>query len=142
MSEKLFSCCFFQGGIKVEGVKVVVGGAWAAAAALASAAAADPSAMAANGTESEADADWTDVVATVSKACIMGLIIVAAVCGNLLVIVSVMRHRKLRIITNYFVVCSHFYYILASIRSFNYSRLVTRFQGILKLDDFVARQNT
>ncbi|GAB0092527.1 Octopamine receptor beta-1R [Sergentomyia squamirostris] len=32
------------------------------------------------------------------------LIIVAAIFGNLLVIVSVMRHRKLRVITNYFVV--------------------------------------
>jgi len=126
----------FQGGIKVEGRKVVVAAALAAAA-LASAAAADPSAMApaANGTEGEAaDADWTDVVATVSKACIMGFIIVAAVCGNLLVIVSVMRHRKLRIITNYFVVCNSHYYILASIRlrlrSFNYSHFVTLFLGI------------
>lgn len=34
----------------------------------------------------------------------MGFIIIAALFGNLLVIVSVMRHRKLRVITNYFVV--------------------------------------
>ncbi|XP_066905209.1 octopamine receptor beta-1R-like [Halyomorpha halys] len=34
----------------------------------------------------------------------MGFIIMAALFGNLLVIVSVMRHRKLRVITNYFVV--------------------------------------
>lgn len=38
------------------------------------------------------------------KTTVMALIIVAALFGNLLVIVSVMRHRKLRVITNYFVV--------------------------------------
>ncbi|KDR19123.1 Octopamine receptor beta-3R, partial [Zootermopsis nevadensis] len=35
---------------------------------------------------------------------VMGTIIVAAVLGNALVIISVVRHRKLRIITNYYVV--------------------------------------
>lgn len=92
----------FQGGIKLEGRKVLLAAAWAAASA--------PAAMPLSPTNStvgdgeSTESDWTDVVATVSKASIMGLIIVAAVCGNLLVIVSVMRHRKLRIITNYFVV--------------------------------------
>ncbi|KYM86550.1 Octopamine receptor beta-1R [Atta colombica] len=38
------------------------------------------------------------------KAFIMIFIILCALLGNLLVIVSVMRHRKLRVITNYFVV--------------------------------------
>lgn len=38
------------------------------------------------------------------KGLIMVFIIVAALLGNLLVIVSVMRHPKLRVITNYFVV--------------------------------------
>ncbi|XP_024085107.1 octopamine receptor beta-3R-like isoform X1 [Cimex lectularius] len=38
------------------------------------------------------------------KGFIMGLIIVMAVLGNALVIISVVRHRKLRIITNYYVV--------------------------------------
>lgn len=38
------------------------------------------------------------------KIMIMGFIIMAALFGNLLVIVSVMRHRKLRVITNFFVV--------------------------------------
>lgn len=38
------------------------------------------------------------------KMTVMALIIIAALLGNLLVIVSVMRHRKLRVITNYFVV--------------------------------------
>ncbi|KAK0183331.1 hypothetical protein PV327_001382 [Microctonus hyperodae] len=40
----------------------------------------------------------------ITKAVIMSFIILAALFGNLLVIVSVMRHRKLRVITNYFVV--------------------------------------
>ncbi|KAF7274530.1 hypothetical protein GWI33_012819 [Rhynchophorus ferrugineus] len=38
------------------------------------------------------------------KATIMGSIIAASILGNLLVIVSVMRHRRLRVITNYYVV--------------------------------------
>lgn len=54
--------------------------------------------------ESSTVQDWTDILTFVFKAGIMGFIIIAAIFGNLLVIVSVMRHRKLRIITNYFVV--------------------------------------
>ncbi|XP_075210905.1 octopamine receptor beta-2R-like [Lycorma delicatula] len=54
--------------------------------------------------ESSTVQDWTDIITFVFKAGIMGFIIIAAIFGNLLVIVSVMRHRKLRIITNYFVV--------------------------------------
>ncbi|XP_066253337.1 octopamine receptor beta-2R [Euwallacea similis] len=38
------------------------------------------------------------------KATIMGSIIIVSIFGNLLVIVSVMRHRKLRVITNYYVI--------------------------------------
>lgn len=40
--------------------------------------------------------DWSATVLLVIKASIMILIMAAAVFGNLLVIVSVMRHRKLR----------------------------------------------
>ncbi|XP_043269310.1 octopamine receptor beta-2R [Venturia canescens] len=55
-----------------------------------------------NGTNSSIVApEWPIAV---SKGCVLGSIIITAVFGNLLVIVSVMRHRKLRIITNYFVV--------------------------------------
>lgn len=43
--------------------------------------------------------EWIDVVVLVLKASIMILIIVAAIFGNLLVIVSVMRNRKLRYLT-------------------------------------------
>jgi hypothetical protein len=38
------------------------------------------------------------------KATVMALIIVTSIIGNVLVIVSVIRFRKLRIITNYFLV--------------------------------------
>ncbi|KAK9729157.1 7 transmembrane receptor (rhodopsin family) [Popillia japonica] len=47
---------------------------------------------------------WFFFILVSLKTMIMVLIIVAALFGNLLVIVSVMRHRKLRVITNYFVV--------------------------------------
>lgn len=42
------------------------------------------------------DSDWLDVLMLIMKASIMISIIVAAVFGNLLVIISVMRNRKLR----------------------------------------------
>lgn len=49
------------------------------------------------------DQKWT-LPTTIGKGCLLGSIILTALFGNLLVMVSVMRHRKLRIITNYFVV--------------------------------------
>ncbi|KAG7200718.1 hypothetical protein KM043_001269 [Ampulex compressa] len=59
----------------------------------------------ANSTElSNGELEWPDLPVAILKGCILGSIIVTAVFGNLLVMVSVMRHRKLRIITNYFVV--------------------------------------
>ncbi|CAH2005070.1 unnamed protein product [Acanthoscelides obtectus] len=48
--------------------------------------------------------EWTSSFLLFFKASIMGTIIIASIFGNLLVIVSVMRHRKLRIITNYYVI--------------------------------------
>nr|CAI5827107.1 unnamed protein product [Callosobruchus analis] len=48
--------------------------------------------------------EWTSSFLLFLKASIMGTIIIASIFGNLLVIVSVMRHRKLRIITNYYVI--------------------------------------
>lgn len=48
--------------------------------------------------------DWSDFLILFMKASIMGSIIIVSIFGNLLVIVSVMRHRKLRIITNYYVI--------------------------------------
>lgn len=76
----------------------------ALAADNASLAAGGPDAPSATAAAADDPADWTDVLVLVLKAGVMGFIIIAAILGNLLVIVSVMRHRKLRIITNYFVV--------------------------------------
>ena len=45
-----------------------------------------------------------DVSRAIMIGCFLGTIIATAIFGNLLVIVSVIRHRKLRIMTNYFVV--------------------------------------
>jgi len=58
------------------------------------------------GAHSEGDEPppWARLMVVAVKCTIMGFIIIAALFGNLLVIVSVMRHRKLRVITNYFVV--------------------------------------
>uniref|UniRef100_A0A182S6H4 G-protein coupled receptors family 1 profile domain-containing protein n=1 Tax=Anopheles maculatus TaxID=74869 RepID=A0A182S6H4_9DIPT len=46
--------------------------------------------------ETGGGSEWIDVVLLVLKASIMMFIIVAAIFGNLLVIISVKRHRKLR----------------------------------------------
>lgn len=50
------------------------------------------------------DVDWFLTLMLIVKTFLMGLIIAASIFGNLLVIISVARFRKLRIITNYFVV--------------------------------------
>ncbi|KAF7272840.1 hypothetical protein GWI33_014404 [Rhynchophorus ferrugineus] len=73
---------------------------------------------------------WTLLVAI--KTTVMALIIVAALFGNLLVIVSVMRHRKLRVITNYFVVSLALADMLVAIWAmcFNFSVEVTGGQWI------------
>ncbi|XP_060528427.1 octopamine receptor beta-3R-like [Cylas formicarius] len=47
---------------------------------------------------------WTDLLLLIVKGFIFSSIIVGAVLGNALVIISVHRHRKLRVITNYYVV--------------------------------------
>ncbi|KAJ8967564.1 hypothetical protein NQ317_008727 [Molorchus minor] len=47
---------------------------------------------------------WTDSFVHYLKTTVMGTIIIASILGNLLIIVAVMRHRKLRVITNYYVI--------------------------------------
>lgn len=48
--------------------------------------------------------EWLNLLVLVTKGCVFGTIILSAVLGNALVIISVHRHRKLRVITNYYVV--------------------------------------
>ncbi|XP_063595467.1 octopamine receptor beta-2R-like [Penaeus indicus] len=48
--------------------------------------------------------EWAELTVAMVKGACMAVIIVCAVLGNLLVVVSVVRHHRLRIITNYFVV--------------------------------------
>ncbi|XP_017479047.1 PREDICTED: octopamine receptor beta-3R-like [Rhagoletis zephyria] len=76
---------------------------------------------------STSSSEWFDVVLLVLKASLMLFIIIAAIFGNLLVIISVMRVRKLRIITNYFVVSLAMADIMVAVMAmtFNFSVQVT-----------------
>lgn len=71
--------------------------------------------------------EWTAVFSKVFYTSIMGSIILASICGNLLVIVSVMRHRKLRIITNYFVVSLAFADMLVAMGAMTFNASVQIF---------------
>lgn len=71
--------------------------------------------------------DWTVFLSLFIRATIMGTIIIAAIFGNLLVIVSVMRHRKLRVITNYFVVSLAFADMLVAMFAMTFNASVQVF---------------
>lgn len=71
--------------------------------------------------ETDQDSTWPVILFVTLKLTIMAFIIMAAVFGNLLVIVSVMRHRKLRVITNYFVVSLAFADMLVAIGAMCFS---------------------
>ncbi|KAI5694101.1 hypothetical protein M8J75_010700 [Diaphorina citri] len=62
------------------------------------------------------------------KGMLMCFIIITAILGNLLVIISVIKHRKLRIITNYFVVSLAFADLLVAL-------CVMPFNAIVSLTD-------
>lgn len=78
--------------------------------------------------EAAALGDWLRTLTLVIKTCLMGLIIVASVFGNLLVIISVARFRKLRIITNYFVVSLAMADILVALLAMGFNASVIIFE--------------
>lgn len=80
-----------------------------------------------NGTNLDTD-DWSHLTAQVVRATIMGSIIIASIFGNLLVIVSVMRHRKLRIITNYYVISLAFADMLVAMFAMTFNASVQIFE--------------
>lgn len=80
---------------------------------------------------------WTEVVIQILKGSAMGFIIVAAILGNLLVIVSVMRHRKLRVITNYFVVSLAFADMLVAMVAMTFNASV-QLTGMWKFGYFMC----
>ncbi|KAI5645695.1 7 transmembrane receptor (rhodopsin family) domain-containing protein [Phthorimaea operculella] len=86
----------------------------------------EPNITYSNGTVNATDDGHVSLVGDVLGGLRIGillLIVIMAVLGNLLVIVSVMRHRKLRVITNYFVVSLAFADILVAVAvmPFNFS---------------------
>lgn len=70
------------------------------------------------------EVETLSVVPALLKAFAMGTIIVAAVLGNALVIISVARHRKLRIITNYYVVSLALADLLLALCAMTFSAVV------------------
>ncbi|GBP52991.1 Octopamine receptor beta-2R [Eumeta japonica] len=76
-----------------------------------------------NVTSAETHEAWISSILFKLRTAVLLLIVIMAVLGNLLVIVSVMRHRKLRVITNYFVVSLAFADILVAmvVMPFNFS---------------------
>ncbi|KAJ9589985.1 hypothetical protein L9F63_016903, partial [Diploptera punctata] len=67
---------------------------------------------------------WTELLPIILKGIVMGTIIISAVLGNALVIISVVRHRKLRIITNYYVVSLAFADLLVALCAMTFNASV------------------
>lgn len=77
-----------------------------------------------DGDGEESSGGWDSTLSHVLKSFILVLIIVAAVFGNLLVILSVIRHEKLRVITNYFVVSLAFADLLVALLAMSFNASV------------------
>ncbi len=69
------------------------------------------------------------VLPFVLKILIMGSIILCAVLGNALVVISVIRHRKLRILTNYYVVSLAFADLLVALCAMTFNASVNLTNG-------------
>lgn len=74
----------------------------------------------------------------IPKILIMGTIIAGAVFGNALVIVSVVRHRKLRILTNYYVVSLAFADLLVALGAMTFNAIVSVTDGRWPFNDFLC----
>ncbi|BES96597.1 adrenoceptor alpha [Nesidiocoris tenuis] len=74
----------------------------------------------------------------VVKALVMGTIIIAAVLGNALVIISVVRHRKLRIITNYYVVSLAMADLLVALCAMTFNASVELSGGVWMFGPFMC----
>lgn len=74
----------------------------------------------------------------IPKILIMSSIIVGAVFGNALVIVSVIRHRKLRILTNYYVVSLALADLLVALGAMTFNAIVSVTNGRWLFGDFLC----
>ncbi|XP_013787317.1 octopamine receptor beta-1R-like [Limulus polyphemus] len=68
---------------------------------------------------------WDAVATTVAKSLVMCAIILCAVFGNMLVIVSVYRHRRLHLATNYFIVSLAFADTLVALVAMSFNASLT-----------------
>ncbi|XP_037076755.1 octopamine receptor beta-2R-like isoform X1 [Pollicipes pollicipes] len=75
-------------------------------------------------TEGASESSPEHVLVAVLKSLAMGLIIVSSVLGNLLVICSVIRYRRLRVITNYFIVSLAFADMLVALGAMTFNASV------------------
>ena len=69
---------------------------------------------------------WKTILFLTLKIIAISTVILLAIFGNLLVIISVLRHHKLRITTNYFVVCIRLFLVIFYVfffLSFNFMRI-------------------
>ncbi|XP_054714384.1 octopamine receptor beta-2R-like [Uloborus diversus] len=74
---------------------------------------------------SEEGLKWDEITIVVLKSCVLMVIICAAIFGNTLIIVSVLRHHKLRITTNYFIVSLACADILVAVFAMTFNALHT-----------------
>ncbi|XP_044731411.1 octopamine receptor beta-3R-like [Chrysoperla carnea] len=72
---------------------------------------------------------WYDLLILIIKLIIFVIIILSAVLGNALVIISVHRHRKLRVITNYYVVSLAMADMLVALCAMTFNASVELMQG-------------
>lgn len=73
--------------------------------------------------------DNISLIPFIIKILIMGSIILCAVLGNALVVISVIRHRKLRILTNYYVVSLAFADLLVALCAMTFNASVNLTNG-------------